>query len=81
MQTRSGSNQPLILPDDAKLPAPLATLQMLNQVARSLGWVEGAGSPFVAVVEGVGTLLRADGVAVLVRNETGGYVFRVVEEA
>jgi len=50
---------------------------MLNQVARSLGYTEGAGSPFVAVVEGVGTLLRADGVAVLVRNETGGYLFRV----
>jgi len=50
---------------------------MLNQVARSLGYIEGAGSPFVAVVEGVGTLLRADGVAVLVRNDSGGYVFRV----
>lgn len=59
------------------LPAPLATLQMLNQVARSLGYVEGAGSPFVAVVEGVQTLLRADGVAVLVRTESGAYVFRV----
>ncbi len=50
---------------------------MLNQVARSLGYVEGPGSPFVAVMEGVGTLLRADGVAVLVRNESGAYVFRV----
>jgi HD-GYP domain-containing protein (c-di-GMP phosphodiesterase class II) len=79
MNTRSGSSQPLTLPDETKLPAPLATLQMLNQVARSLGWVEGAGSPFVAVVEGVGTLLRADGVAVLVRNETDGYVFRVAQ--
>ncbi|HXL14880.1 MAG TPA: HD-GYP domain-containing protein, partial [Methylomirabilota bacterium] len=77
MQTRSGSTEPLAQPADASLPAPLATLQMLNQVARSLGWIEGAGSPFVAVVEGVGTLLRADGVAVLVRNESGAYVFRV----
>jgi HD-GYP domain-containing protein (c-di-GMP phosphodiesterase class II) len=77
MQTRSGSNQPLALPGEDKLPAPLATLQMLNQVSRSLGWVEGAGSPFIAVVEGVGTLLRADGVAVLVRSEAGSYVFRV----
>jgi HD-GYP domain-containing protein (c-di-GMP phosphodiesterase class II) len=63
-------------PTEANLPAPLATLQMLNQVARSLGWVEGAGSPYVAVVEGVGTLLRADGVAVLVRNDSGAYAFR-----
>jgi HD-GYP domain-containing protein (c-di-GMP phosphodiesterase class II) len=79
MQTRNGSSQPLALPAELNLPAPLATLQMLNQVARSLGWVEGAGSPFVAVVEGVGTLLRADGVAVLVRNEAGGYLFRVAQ--
>src|SRR5438552_10687698 len=77
MQIRSRSTEPLAAPTEATLPAPLATLQMLNQVARSLGWTEGAGSPFVAVVEGVGTLLRADGVAVLVRNESGAYVFRV----
>jgi len=77
MQTRSRSAEPLVLPDSINLPAPLATLQMLNQVARSLGWREGAGSPFVAVVEGVGTLLRAEGVAVLVREDTGHYVFRV----
>jgi len=50
---------------------------MLNQVSRSLGHVEGQGSPFVAVIEGVRTLLQADGVAVLVRNPSGDYVFRV----
>src|SRR2546427_10501511 len=77
MQTRSRSNQPLDLGDATDLPRPLATLQMLNQVARALGYAEGPGSPFVAVIEGVGTLLRADGVAVLVRNESGAYVFRV----
>lgn len=77
MHTRNRSDLPLVLAEGLNLPAPLATLQMLNQVARSLGYIEGAGSPFVAVVEGVGTLLRADGVAVLVRNDSGGYLFRV----
>ncbi|HZI89604.1 MAG TPA: HD-GYP domain-containing protein, partial [Candidatus Polarisedimenticolia bacterium] len=75
--TRSRTTEPLVPAEGAALPAPLATLQMLNQVARSLGYTEGAGSPFVAVVEGVGTLLRADGMAVLVRNESGAYEFRV----
>ena len=79
MHTRNKSDLPLIL-EGPNLPAPLATLQMLNQVARSLGYIEGAGSPFVAVVEGVGTLLRADGVAVLVRNDSGGYVFRIAHQ-
>ena len=50
---------------------------MLNQVARSLGQIEGQASPFVAVIEGVRTLLHADGVAVLVRDSSGDYVFRV----
>ncbi len=77
MHTRNKSDLPLVLAEGLNLPAPLATLQMLNQVARSLGYIEGSGSPFVAVVEGVGTLLRADGVAVLVRNDSGGYLFRV----
>src|SRR5437660_12659993 len=77
MHTRDRSTEPLILPESQNLPAPLATLQMLNQVARSLGYTEGGGSPYVAVVEGVGTLLRADGVAVLVRNDSGHYAFRV----
>src|SRR5438874_953650 len=79
MQTRHEHAQPLPAHDEGALPAPLATLQMLNQVARSLGYTEGGGSPYVAVVEGVGTLLRADGVAVLVRNDTGQYVFRVAQ--
>jgi HD-GYP domain-containing protein (c-di-GMP phosphodiesterase class II) len=77
MQIRSKSSQPLDPTDGTELPRPLATLQMLNQVARSLGYAEGPGSPFIAVTEGVGTLLRADGVAVLVRDLTGGYAFRV----
>ena len=77
MQTRSRSTQPLDSGDATDLPRPLATLQMLNQVARALGHAEGPGSPFVAVIEGVGTLLRADGVAVLVRDLSGNYVFRV----
>lgn len=77
MQTSSRSTQPFAASPTGDLPAPLATLQMLNQVSRSLGYVEGAGSPFIAVVEGVGTLLRADGVAVLVRNPSGEYHFRV----
>ena len=79
MQTKRDSTQPLAFPDESALPAPLATLQMLNQVARSLGYSEGAGSPYVAVVEGVGTLLRADGVAILVRNEDDSYAFRVAQ--
>jgi HD-GYP domain-containing protein (c-di-GMP phosphodiesterase class II) len=79
MQTKRESTQRLAFPDESVLPAPLATLQMLNQVARSLGYSEGAGSPYVAVVEGVGTLLRADGVAILVRNEDDSYVFQVAQ--
>jgi HD-GYP domain-containing protein (c-di-GMP phosphodiesterase class II) len=50
---------------------------MLKQVARSLGYAEGPASPFIAVIEGVGTLLKADGVAVLVRDQAGAHVFRV----
>ena len=77
MRTDNNPASPQVAPTGTNLPAPLATLQMLNAVARSLGYVEGGGSPFIAVVEGVLTLLRADGVAVLVRDESGSYVFRV----
>ena len=79
MQTRRDQTTPLLLPDEGTLPAPLATLQMLNQVARSLGYAEGGGSPYVAVVEGVATLLRADGVAILVRGDSNTYAFRVAQ--
>src|SRR5437773_7904788 len=77
MQTRSRPTRPFSIPEPTQLPGPLATLRMLNQVARSLGQIEGQASPFVAVIEGVRTLLHADGVAVLVRDSSGDYVFRV----
>ena len=79
MQTRSRTTGPLSVPAAADLPGPLATLQTLNQVARSLGHVEGTDNPFTAVLEGVRTLLHADGIAILVRNASGDYVFRVVQ--
>lgn len=79
MQTRSRTTGPLSVPAAADLPGPLATLQTLNQVARSLGHVEGTDNPFAAVLEGVRTLLHADGIAILVRNASGDYVFRVVQ--
>lgn len=74
-KTRPTQGLPSALPAD--LPGPLDTLQVLNRVARSLGHVEDFGSPFAAVIEGVGTLLKADGVAILVREASGDYVFRV----
>jgi len=61
----------------ADLPGFLPALRILNQVARSLGYVEGPGSPFIAVVEGVRSLLHADGVAILAKQERGEYVFRM----
>lgn len=63
----------------ADLPAPLHALEQLNQVARSLGYVEGPGSPFEAVVEGVRALLHAEGIAILVRETSGEYRFRVAQ--
>ncbi len=63
----------------ADLPGPLQALEQLNQVARSLGYIEGPGSPFEAVVEGVRTLLHAEGVAILIREGGGEFVFRVAE--
>ncbi|TMQ58670.1 MAG: HD-GYP domain-containing protein [Candidatus Eisenbacteria bacterium] len=79
MQTKTQATQPLLSGTPADLPGPLPALQMLNQVARSLGYVEGPRSPFLAVIEGVRTLLHADGVAVLVRDPSGEYRFHAAQ--
>ncbi|MBI4364597.1 MAG: HD-GYP domain-containing protein [Candidatus Latescibacteria bacterium] len=63
----------------ADLPRPLHTLEVLNTVARSLGYVEGPGTPFEAVVEGVTKLLHAEGVAILVRETSDEYVCRAAQ--
>ena len=81
MQTKTQTTQAPPSGAPAELPGPLPALQMLNQVARSLGYIEGEGSPFVAVVDGARTLLHADGVAVLVRDPSGDYKFHAAQGA
>jgi HD-GYP domain-containing protein (c-di-GMP phosphodiesterase class II) len=58
------------------LPGPLPLLETLNDVARSLCFVEGRGAPLDAAVAGVMALLNADGVAILERRRSGEYAFR-----
>ena len=58
------------------LPGPLPLLETLNDVARSLCFVEGRGAPLDAAVAGVMALLNADGVAILERRRGGEYFFR-----
>jgi putative nucleotidyltransferase with HDIG domain len=79
MQTRSRRTQPRPAPDATGLPGPLAAIQLLNKVARSLGTVEGEDSPFSTVVEAVRALFLADGVAILVRGGNGDYTFRAAD--
>jgi len=79
MQTRNKPARPRPAPDGTGLPGPLAALQLLNKVARSLGTAEGKESPFSAVVEAVRSLFLADGVAILVRDGNGEYAFRAAD--
>jgi len=58
------------------LPGPLPLLETLNDVARSLCFVEGRGAPLDAAVAGVMALLNSDGVAILERRRSGEYLFR-----
>ncbi|HMI30919.1 MAG TPA: GAF domain-containing protein, partial [Candidatus Limnocylindrales bacterium] len=75
MQTKNKPARPKSSPDATGLPGPLAALQLLNKVARSLGTAEGEDSPFSTVVEAVRALFLADGVAILVRDGNGDYAF------
>jgi HD-GYP domain-containing protein (c-di-GMP phosphodiesterase class II) len=79
MQTRNKPARRGSAPAPAGLPGPLASLQLLNKVARSLGTDEGGDPPFAAVVEAVRSLFLADGVAILVRSDNGEYAFRAAD--
>jgi hypothetical protein len=57
----------------------LALLAGINEVARSLVPYDVNGSTLGQVVEGARRLLHPDGIAVLVRDRHGDYVFQVVE--
>lgn len=61
------------------LPGPLPILETLNDVTRSLSFVEGRSSPLDGAVAGTFALLNADGVAVLVRERRAEYLFRTAE--
>jgi putative nucleotidyltransferase with HDIG domain len=61
------------------LPGTLPLLETLNDVARSLCFVEGRGDPLDAAVAGVMALLNSDGVAILERRRSGEYHFRKAE--
>jgi len=76
MQTKTRSLKQPPQAKSADLPGALPMLQSLNAVARSLCYVEGPEPPFDAVVRGAQSLLHAEGVAILVREPTGEYVFR-----
>ncbi|HEY7728675.1 MAG TPA: HD domain-containing phosphohydrolase [Candidatus Eisenbacteria bacterium] len=57
------------------MPGPVPILETVNDVARSLCFIEGRGAPLDAAVAGVMALLNADGVAILTRERRGEYLF------
>ncbi len=75
-RVRAGSDAPARA---TSLPGPLPVLETLNDVARSLSFVEGRSSPLDGAVAGTFALLNADGVAVLDREKRGEYLFRNAE--
>jgi HD-GYP domain-containing protein (c-di-GMP phosphodiesterase class II) len=61
------------------LPSALALLNGLDHVARSLVPFETGDTSLAQVVEGARTLLNPDGVAILIREKEGEYVFKAAE--
>ena len=78
-KTRALSQTSVITPAAESLPGALALLTGLNQVARSLVPFEAGSTSLAQVVEGARRILNPDGIAILVRDREGEYVFKVVE--
>ncbi len=78
-KTRAPSQPNVITPASESLPGALALLTGLNQVARSLVPFEAGNTSLAQVVEGASRILHPDGIAILVRDREGEYVFKVVD--
>jgi HD-GYP domain-containing protein (c-di-GMP phosphodiesterase class II) len=78
-QARASSQHSNVAPAPAGLPDALRLLAGINEVARSLVPYDVSGSTLGHVVEGAQRLLHPDGIAVLVRDRHGDYVFQIVD--
>ncbi len=78
-QARAPSLPTHVAPAPGRFPDALALLAGINEVARSLVPYDASGSTLGQVVEGAQRLLHPDGIAVLVRDRHGDYVFQVVD--
>jgi len=78
-KTRATSRHSTVAHAAETLPGALALLNGLDQVARSLVPFEAGETSLAQVVEGARRLLNPDGVAILIRDKEGEYVFKAAE--
>ncbi|HEY6221422.1 MAG TPA: HD domain-containing phosphohydrolase, partial [Candidatus Eisenbacteria bacterium] len=78
-KTRASSRHATVARAAETLPGALALLNGLDQVARSLVPFEAGDTSLAQVVEGARRLLNPDGVAILIRDKEGEYVFKAAE--
>jgi len=79
MQTKTRSPKQPPPARSVDLPGALPMLRSLNEVARSLCYIEGPEPPFEAVVRVAQSLFNSDGIAILVREPSGEHVFRTAQ--